>query len=133
MIKTRNVSKELYRNYLQKAEEYFQTMNCEFEQSRYNSCSLGAIHCCISSADALTVFFKGVRHAGERHEDAVQLLESLEIEREILKQKVRQFLNVLSEKNKVEYEEKMTSSNGAEAMMKQTQSFYEWIKEMLSS
>jgi len=74
MIKTRNVSKELYQNYLLKAKEHFEAMNTEFEKENYNSCSLCAIHCCISGADAVTIFFKGVRHAGDGHEDVVQLL-----------------------------------------------------------
>ena len=131
MIKTRNVSKDFYKNYLQKAEEYFQTMNQEFEQKRYNSCVLGAIHCCISTADALTVFYKGVRHAGEKHEDVVQLLETLEIDREVLKSKARQILSVLQLKNMTEYEEKLTTENGALAAIKSTERFYGWVKEML--
>ncbi len=130
-IKTRNVSKELYRNYIAKAEEHFKAMNTEFENKLYNSCSLCAIHCCISAADALTVFFKGVRHAGDKHEDVVQLLESLDLDRETLKHKTRQLLTVLDSKNSVEYEEKLTSEGGALMMMKQTQRFFEWVKEMV--
>ena len=131
MIKTRNVSKELYQNYLLKAKENFEAMKAEFERGNYNSCSIGAIHCCISAADALTVFFKGVRHAGDKHEDVVQLLESMEIDREVLKYKVRQLLNVLNAKNSVEYEEKLTSRNGALEMMKHTERFFGWIQSML--
>ncbi|HIG92771.1 TPA: HEPN domain-containing protein [Candidatus Woesearchaeota archaeon] len=131
MIKTRNVSKELYKNYVLKAKEHFQAMNIEFERGNYNSSALCAIHCCISGADAVTIFFKGVRHAGDRHEDVVQLLESLEIEREVLKHKVRQLLNVLNAKNSVEYEEKLTSQNGALEMIKQTERFFDWVKDIL--
>ena len=56
-------------------------MNDELQKQHFNSATLCAIHCGISAADAVTVFFKGVRHAGEKHEDVVQLLETLELER----------------------------------------------------
>ncbi len=131
MIKTRNVSKELYKNYLNKAEEYQRAMDEEYGKRHYNSSALCAIHCCISAADALTVFFKGVRHAGDRHEDAVQLLETLELDREIIKQKVHQFLSVLDNKNSVEYEEKLTSDSGAAMMIKQAKRFLDWAKSIL--
>lgn len=131
MIKTRNVSKELYKNYLHKAEEYHQAMGEEYGKGHYNSSALCAIHCSISVADALTVFFKGVRHAGDKHEDAVQLLETLELDRETIKQKVRQFLSVLNNKNLVEYEEKLTSESGASIMIKQAERFLSWAKGVL--
>jgi len=132
MEKTRHAEKSLYANYLKKAEEYFGAMNDEFAKRNFDSCALCAIHCCISSADALTIFFKGVRHAGERHEDAVKLLRTLELDQNLLQNKTRQFLNVLNVKNAVEYEEKLTTENGALTAIQNTERFFNWIKETLS-
>lgn len=131
MIKTRNVGKEGYRNYLRKADEYAEAMQEEYAQGRFNTCTLCAIHCGISAADALTIFFKGVRHAGERHEDVVQLIETLDLDKEIIKAKVRQLLNILTEKNRVEYEEKLTTESGAAMAVKNAERFLFWVKSVL--
>ncbi len=80
MIKTGNVNKVLYKNYLQKGEEYFLAMN-----------------------------------------------------RDVLKSKARQLLSVLQLKNRAEYEEKLTTENGALAALKSTERFYGWVKELLSA
>ena len=89
-MKTRNVEKQKYKNYLKKANEFFHSMNANFAQQYYNAVILNAIHCAISAADALTIFYKGVRHAGERHEDVISLLNTLGIRDIELKN--RQFL-----------------------------------------
>lgn len=131
MIKTRNVDKGLYGNYLKKAEEYYAAMNTELEQSQWNAAVLCAIHSAISAADAVTVFYQGVRHAGEKHEDVVQLLETLELDRETMKNKIRQLLNLLQVKNAVEYEEKLTFENGAWMAAKNAERFLSWVRELL--
>jgi len=131
MFKTKNVSKELYRNYLAKAEEYFAAMNEEFEKQRFNSSVLCAVHCGISAADALTIFFKGVRHAGERHEDVVQLIEDLGIEPQAVHSKIRQLLGLLQVKTQTEYEEKMTTESGALTAIKNAERFFGWVKGLL--
>jgi len=65
-MKTRNVDKSKYKNYLIKAEEFFDIMNESFNKQEYNAVVLNAIHCAISSADALTVFYKGLRRKARR-------------------------------------------------------------------
>src|SRR3989338_10217347 len=99
-MKTRNVDKSKYKNYLIKAEEFFDIMNESFNKQEYNAVVLNAIHCAISSADALTVFYKGLRHAGERHEDVIALLNSLELPD--IQSKNRQLLDLLRIKNSAE-------------------------------
>ena len=70
-LKTRSVNKHLYKNYLKKAEEFMNACNDSFLKEDWNAAVINAIHAGISASDALTIFFKGVRHAGERHEDVV--------------------------------------------------------------
>ena len=131
MIKTRSVGKYLYKNYLKKAEEYFDAMNNQFDKQNFNACVLNAIHCAISSSDALTIFFKGVRHAGEKHEDVIKLLLDLDLDREVLASKTRHLSNLLTIKNQVEYEEKLTTENGAEIAKKNAERFFIWVKDIL--
>ncbi len=128
-MKTRNVEKQKHKNYLKKANEFFQIMNESFAQQHYNAVVLNAIHCAISAADALTIFYKGVRHAGERHEDVISLLNTLGIIDIELKN--RQFLRLLQLKNSVEYEETLMSEADALDAMKNTERFFSWILQLL--
>ncbi|MEK6868253.1 MAG: HEPN domain-containing protein [Nanoarchaeota archaeon] len=128
-MKTRNVDKQKYRNYLKKADEYFQSMNQSFVEKHYNATVLNAIHCAISAADALTVFYKGVRHAGERHEDVVSLLNTLGLAE--IEQKNRQLLRLLQLKNSAEYEETLMNENDALDAIKNTERFFSWVSKYL--
>ncbi len=128
-MKTRNVDKHKYKNYLIKADEFFDSMNENFSKRKFNATVLNAIHCAISSADALTVFYKGVRHAGDRHEDVVVLLNTLELSE--IKNKNKQLLGLLNIKNSAEYEEKLMIETDALNSIKNTERFYRWVKMLL--
>ncbi len=131
-MKIRNVNKGLYGNYLKKATEFYDAGKNEFEKQHWNSCVLNAIHCAISAADALTVKFNGVRHAGEKHADVVNLLQQISLDPRILKDKTKQLLALLEIKNATEYEEKLTTESGAIAAMKNVERFFSWVKEELT-
>ena len=128
-MKTRNVDKYKYKNYLTKADEFFDSMNDSFAKRKFNSTVLNAIHCAISSADALTVFYKGVRHAGDRHEDVVALLNTLGLPE--MQNKNRQLLNLLNIKNSAEYEEKLMTEANALDSIKNAERFFKWVRGML--
>ena len=129
-MKTRNVDKHKYRNYLAKADEFFDIMNESISKRKFNAAVLNAIHCAISSADALTVFYKGVRHAGERHEDVVSLLNTLGLPD--MQSKNGQLLDLLRIKNSAEYEEKLMTETNAADSIKNAERFSKWVKEMLN-
>lgn len=128
-MKSRNVDKHKYKNYLAKADEFFDIMNESFAKRKFNATVLNAIHCAISSADALTVFYKGIRHAGERHEDVVALLNALELPD--MQSKNRQLLDLLRIKNSAEYEEKLMTEANALDSIKNAERFFKWVKGML--
>jgi len=128
-MKSRNVDKHKYMNYLSKADEFFDIMNESFAKRKFNATVLNAIHCAISSADALTVFYKGIRHAGERHEDVIALLNSLELPD--IQSKNRQLLDLLRIKNSAEYEEKLMTEANALDSIKNTERFFKWVRGML--
>ena len=128
-MKSRSVDKHKYKNYLAKADEFFDIMNESFAKRKFNATVLNAIHCAISSADALTVFYKGIRHAGERHEDVVALLNTLELPD--MQSKNRQLLDLLRIKNSAEYEEKLMTETNALDSIKNAERFFKWVKGIL--
>ena len=129
-MKTRNVDKHKYTNYLKKADEFFEIMKDSFSKRKFNAAVLNAIHCAMSSADALSVFYKGVRHAGERHEDAVSLLNTLGLPD--MQTKNRELLDLLRIKNSAEYEEKLMTETNASDSIRNAERFNKWVKEMLN-
>lgn len=132
-IRRRTVDKSLFRNYLKKAEECIATARECLEKERWNSTAVNAIHCGISACGALTVFMTGTRHAGDRHEDAISLLETLEIPRDILTKKSRQLSSLLRIKTAAEYEERLISENDARQSMKDAERFFKWVEELLKA
>ncbi len=126
---TRNVDKYKYKNYLIKAEEFFEVMNDSFAKQKFNATVVNAVHCAISAADSLTVFYKGVRHAGDRHEDVVAVLNTLGLQE--INTKNRQLLDLLRIKNSAEYEEKLMTETNAASSIKNAERFFKWTKELL--
>ena len=131
-MKTRTVEKALYKNYLTKSKECLESATDSISRQNWNSAVISAIHCAISAVDSLTVFFRGERHAGERHEDVIRLLQSLdEIEKEPMNKKIRQLQRLLQIKNSAEYEEKLMTQQDAEVSKKDAERILSWVKERL--
>ena len=133
MSKTRRVSKELHRNYLQKARENLEAAKESLEAGRWNAATINAVHSSISATDALTVFMLGVRHAGERHEDALALLQTLNLPKETLNSKSRQLSRLLSVKNASEYEERLIKEKEAEESVRDAERYYDWVEQYLKT
>ncbi|MFH1774447.1 MAG: HEPN domain-containing protein [Methanobacteriota archaeon] len=132
-MRTRHVDKSLFRNYLKKAGESLDSAKECLEKGRWNSAVINAVHCGISACDALTVFKIGVRHAGERHEDAITLLESLELPKDVLSSKGRQLSRLLGIKNAAEYEERLMDESEAREAVRDAERFFRWVEELLSA
>jgi hypothetical protein len=73
-VKTRDVEKGLYVNYLQKGEENLKTAQKALEDRVYNSVAVSAVHSAISSADAYCVYGLKKRCASENHKDIAILI-----------------------------------------------------------
>lgn len=128
-MKTRNVEKHLYKNYLKKSEEFMNACNDSFAKEEWDAAVINAVHSGISAGDALTIFFKGLRHAGENHEDVIQLLNTLDLYD--IKDKNRHILNLLNVKNKSEYEETLMTRKNAEDAKRSAERFLSYVKENL--
>jgi len=133
MSKTRQVNKELYRNYLQKANENLEAAKESLQAKRWNAATINAVHSGINATDALTVFMIGVRHAGERHEDALSLLQTLNLQKDEVKTKSRQLSRLLSIKNASEYEERLIREKEAGKAVRDAERYVEWVKGRLQA
>ncbi|MCL5774503.1 MAG: hypothetical protein M1536_09050, partial [Firmicutes bacterium] len=76
-VKTRNVDRNLYINYLTRAEECLSAARHSFNINQWNASTISAIHSSIAALDALCVYFLGQRSAGQTHEDAIVLFRSI--------------------------------------------------------
>lgn len=130
--RVRHVNKSLFKNYLKKSEECLKTAQECFRNGRWNAAVINAVHCGISACDSLTVFMLGVRHAGERHQDAISLLQTVNLPRKVITSKSRQLSRLLGIKNAAEYEERLMRESEAKEAIRDAERFFNWIKELLS-
>ncbi len=130
-IRTRPVDRHKFKNYLKKADEHYKAMEFSYDTGLWTTCVVNAIHCAINSTDALTIFYLGFRHAGDRHHDVLQLLQKLDIEKNELRPKSQQLSNLLLIKNAAEYEERLMDVKDAENARKACERLYSWVKDKL--
>jgi len=130
-VRVRHIDKSLFKNYLRKSEECLDTASECLKRGRWNAAVINAVHCGISACDALTVFVLGVRHAGERHEDAISLFQTVGLPRDVLTAKSRQLSRLLGIKNAAEYEERLMNENDAREAVRDAERFFGWVKEYL--
>jgi hypothetical protein len=103
----------------------------DYEKGLWIACVVIAVLCGINGADALLSFYLGFRHAGERHQDVLNLLQKLDIDKKELPSKIQQFSNLLSIKTAAEYEERLMGQKDAENARKACDRFYAWVIDRL--
>jgi hypothetical protein len=96
------VSKNLYRNYLQKAVEMLDVAEYAANQSKNNAAVTASVHCAINAIDSLAVFYLGRRHAGG-HEGAVDSVKGVLGQAEF-RDMAKQFGGLIALKNEAEYQ-----------------------------
>lgn len=112
---------------MKKAEQFLRTMKEAQENEDWDAVGLNAIHCVISSNDALLGFRHGVRSASGRHSDAVQLLRQYESSEDSRKNAVR-FDRMLRKKNLIEYEGRSLSASEAAKIAVDAERFLDWVQ-----
>lgn len=130
-FKTRDVGKCLYANYLKRAEECFHAATASFNAQEWNAATINAIHACIAGCDAMCVYFLGKRHAGENHNEAAALFQTIKPDDETLNTNANRIARILSIKNIAEYEDRLVFRAEAEKVVKNCKSFLEYVKVKL--
>ncbi len=131
MVKTREVDRGLYVNYLQKGEENLFTANKALSDRVYNSAAVSAVHAAISSADAYCVFGLKKRCASENHKDTAILIGEVPA-RQGLSEKIKKlFESIIRIKHMAEYEERLVRQKEAEKAVKEAGELLNLIKSEL--
>lgn len=131
-IKTTNVPKSDYRNYLKKAREFLSTAQDSLIKGKWNSAGLNAIHSAISMADAFLVFMHGVRSTSPKHDDIIRLFSSL-VKHKDAEENINHLRNLIGMKNIVEYEQRLINQTEAYGLFKHAQRFFGWVRSILPS
>ncbi len=129
--RTRSADRASATNYLKKAEEFFESMNHALQVERWNAVGLNAVHCAISSCDAVLVYYTRQRSASPDHETAVYLLNDLTKVPDA-RQKADTLRRILNQKNEIEYEDRTYTAREAAEIAKLTERFYHWSREKVS-
>lgn len=127
-MKTRSVDRFKAKSYLKKAEECRDSMQKAFESGNWNSCVINAIHCAISSADALCIAKMGLRNASERHEDSIVLFLRIDPNSEEIKRNADHLGNLLKIKTDAEYGERLFYNKDAEVAIKHAERLFNFVK-----
>lgn len=130
-FRTRDVTKSLYTNYIKRAEECFHAAKNSFAIQEWNAATINAIHSCIAACDAICVYFLGKRHAGESHEDAVNLFKIIKGGGKEINTNANRISRILRIKNMAEYEERLVYRYEAEKALKDCKRFLEYVKKEL--
>ena len=130
-FRTRDVTKSLYTNYLKRAEECIHAAKNSFANQEWNAAAINAIHSCISACDAMCVYFLGKRHAGESHNDAVNLFKTIKMGDKEISTNSNRIIRILSIKNMAEYEERLVHRSEAEKVLKDCERFLEYVRRKL--
>lgn len=131
-MKTRNVERHYAKDYLKRAEECAKAMNNSFNEEEWNACVINAIHSAIAAADAFCICKKGLRHAGERHADAIALFVSIEPSDEQIKRIAYKLSRLLDIKTNAEYGERLMTRKNAEEAKENAEKILSFVKERIN-
>ena len=127
--KTRDISRDHYTTYRKKAKEFLNSMEASLRVREWNAAGLNAVHCAISSADALVVYNAGIRSASDSHHDISFLLEQHVKDKDTGPKaktlaKIIEFLAA--------YEDREIIESEALELAKITRRFFEWMESLLA-
>lgn len=124
------VDKNLYKNYLKKAEEMLDVAEYASNKSKNNAAVTAAVHCAINAIDSLAVFYFGKRHSG-KHEDALDAIKGAVSEIEF-KEIAKQFNGLIELKNEAEYQPDLMERQQAKDAVKRASRILSRVKEKLA-
>ena len=129
-LKTRAIDQSEYTVYWNKAEEFYDSMQHAYKNRMWTSVGLNAVHCVISSCDALLVKSQGIRAAGLDHLQTVELLGRSPIEG--IEKQTATVRRVIAKKNVIAYDNREFRESDASDIFKQAERFYKWAVEYLN-
>ncbi len=125
------MNKSLAGNYLRKSQQFSRAMHEALKKGDWDAVGLNAVHCALSSNDAVLVTVKGIRSSSARHADAAELLE-LRVKVPGVKAAASQLKRLIAKKNLIEYEERMFRESEAREAAKNAERFLDWAERVIS-
>ena len=129
-IKIKQEEKTAAKDYLKKAEDNYKAMSSALEHENYNAVGTLALQCAISSADAISVYEKGIRSISEDHFDVCDLVGSITLPD--AKEKAVLLRRIIGKKNLIQYERRNLYKQEADEIIKAATRFYFWVNEHVS-
>jgi uncharacterized protein (UPF0332 family) len=130
-IKTRQVDKGSFTNFLQKAEENLRSAEKGIKAEDWNASAVSSVHSAIWAGDAYCVYGLAKRSAGEKHEDCETLIMDTPFPKTTSKKIAKLFMSVIKIKNMAEYEERLVKKNEAEKAVQNASELLDMIKAEL--
>lgn len=128
-IKTKAVNRNEYKDYLKKAQGFFEGMVLNYSHNKYDATASNGIHCAILAADACLIYVNGYKCTSGRHLDVIPLIENL-----LLKdadKAARRLAKILEVKSLVEYTGDSYTVEEAHQIILQVERFFQWVKSVL--
>lgn len=113
--------------YLNKAMEFLDGAKVLAEKGSWNPSAVLSVHAVISACDAICARFLQLRSSGAVHLQAIELLNSLPIDRGEIEAKLKQARRVISMKNAAEYEDRLIKQDEAQEMFRDAERIVEWV------
>lgn len=123
-IKTEAVEKSDYKIFLKKARDFHDIMLTARATENWTATGLNAVHCAISSCDAISTFHLGIRSISDDHMEAAELLQRLPSAVE--GREANTYKRIVAKKNLIAYENRDFRQTEAIEIAKLAERFYEW-------
>jgi hypothetical protein len=123
-VRTRKEDRSAAIDYFNKAEDNHKAMLAAFAAKHYNAAGTLALQCAVSSADALCVYFKGLRSVSQDDLDICELVGSIPLPE--AGEEATLLRRVIGKKNLIQYERRNIAAKEAEEIVKAASDFYRW-------
>jgi HEPN domain-containing protein len=123
-VRTRKEDRSAAIDYFNKAEDNHKAMLSAFAAKHHNAAGTLALQCAVSSADALCVYFKGLRSVSQDDLDICELVGSIPLPEAAAQAALLR--RVIGKKNLVQYERRNVTAKEAEELAKAASEFYRW-------
>lgn len=124
-IKTKQEEKTAAKDYLKKAGDNYNAMLSAQKEGNFNAVGTLVLQCAISSADAISIFEKGIRSISQDHFDVCDIIKSITLPD--AGEKANLLKRIISKKNLVQYERRNIYQEEADEIAKATTRFFQWV------
>jgi hypothetical protein len=114
------------------ADHFFDAAQTAMALEYWTAAGVLIVHSAIAYADARSIRLSGQKSAGENHEDAIALLETIVADSEEKIKALNQLRRIIMEKTAVSYMGEMFSASQTKELWKRLERFRFWAERVLS-